>query len=116
MSRYTFPIRIIALLCLVLALSACAAAESAPIEIPAEHVYGFSESGRPLTCIQLGNAEAPQALLLTFGIHGFEDAYDHDGDVLRLIAYRIIGYFSEHQQELSNLRLCVVPSTSAISS
>lgn len=96
---------------LALLLFSSAALSESSAQFPAEEiVYGLSESGRDLICYRVGKAHAPQSLLLTFGLHGFEDAYDHDGEVLRLIAHRVIDHFSQNPSELGKLCLYVVPS------
>lgn len=97
-------------LCVVLLFFSCSCALGESISAGTESVYGYSESGRPLTCIQIGQDDAPHALLLVFGVHGFEDAFDHDGKVLQTIALRVVDYFSAHPGELGTFRLCVVPS------
>lgn len=80
-------------------------------ESPCEaFIYGLSESGRELTCHCVGDPQSAYSLLLTFGVHGFEDAYDHDGEVLRLIAHRVIDHFEKNPEQLSDLCLYVVPS------
>ena len=111
MYRHLFaPIRLLSLLAFLLVFScSLAAGESAPAHYPAESIYGYSETGKPLTCFYLGQDAAQHALLLVFGVHGFEDAYDHDGEVLRQIALRIIDHFQAQPQELKSFRLCVVP-------
>lgn len=57
----------------------------------------------------MGQSDAAHALFLVFGVHGFEDAFDHDGEVLRMIALRVADHFNAHPQELNDFRLCVVP-------
>lgn len=74
---------------------------------PAEIIYGYSENGRALVCHRIGNEDAAQRILLVFGVHGFEDAYDHDGEVLRLIAHRVIDFFCA--QTPDDFALYVVP-------
>lgn len=89
----------------------CVALGESASQSPGEaFVYGLSESGRELICHRIGDPQAAHSLLLTFGVHGFEDAYDHDGQVLRLIAHRVIDYFAENPKQLSDLCLYIVPS------
>lgn len=73
-------------------------------------VYGASESGRELICRRVGNPEAEHTMLLCFAVHGFEDAYDHDGEVLRLIADHITDYFYANPQQLGSLCLYIIPT------
>ena len=111
MSRRAFnSIRIFMSFLLLFFFSYSAAVgEDIPDASRIESIYGYSESGRPLTCIQLGQNDATHNLLLVFGVHGFEDAFDHDGEVLRMIALRVIDHFQAHPEELKHFRLCVVP-------
>lgn len=111
MSRRAFNSIRIFMSFLLLFFFSCSAAvgEDIPDASRIESIYGYSESGRPLTCIQLGQNDATHNLLLVFGVHGFEDAFDHDGEVLRMIALRVIDHFQAHPEELKHFRLCVVP-------
>lgn len=97
-----------ALLC-ALSLLPCRQAAALETEDDA-FVYGYSESGRALTCYHAGEESSENSLLLIFGVHGFEDSYDHDGEVLRLIAERILSHYREHPDALGNFCLYVVPS------
>lgn len=74
-----------------------------------EIVYGTSVNGRDLTCYVLTDGEEySRTLLLNFAIHGYEDAYDADGQVLVDFAERLIGHYSR-QTTLHGCRLIVVP-------
>lgn len=76
-----------------------------------EIVYGTSENGRDLTCYVLtdsGNEDFSRTLLLNFAIHGYEDAYAADGQVLVDFAERLIGHYSK-QSTLHGCRLVIVP-------
>ena len=95
------------LLLLILALTPAALCESKPAAASHEMIYGYSENGRALVCHRIGEENADSRILLVFGVHGFEDSYDHDGEVLRLIAHRVIDFFSSQTPE--NLALYVVP-------
>lgn len=74
-----------------------------------QRTYGYSEQGRELTCWTIGQADAPRSLLLVFGVHGFEDAYDRDGEVLSMIAHRVIDYYQQNPETLGDLRLHIIP-------
>lgn len=50
--------------------------------------YGTSALGRPLNAYGFGNGE--NTLVLTFSIHGFEDAWDGDGEALVYTADRVM--------------------------
>lgn len=73
-------------------------------------IYGQSELGRDLVCHRVGSAEADSSILLVFGVHGFEDAYDHDGHVLRMIAEGMIHHYTANTDELQNFCLYIIPS------
>ena len=95
----------IILVCLwLLACSACAAQEA-----HTQFVYGQSELGRDLVCHRVGREDAEHSLLMIFGIHGYEDAFDRDGEVLKMIAERLIGHYSEKPEELQSVCLYIIP-------
>ena len=73
-----------------------------------EFVYGTSERGRELVCTRIGDAEASKAMLITFAVHGFEDAFDHDGQVLADIAQKIIAHYQADASGLNGHALYVV--------
>lgn len=75
-----------------------------------QFVYGQSEMGRELICHRVGRTDAEKSLLMVFGVHGFEDAFDHDGEVLVMIAKRIIEHYEQNLQELQSFCLYLVPS------
>lgn len=97
-------------LLLLLLLGRCGLCEEPSTASCTEIIYGTSESGRNLICQQIGDASAEDALLLCFAVHGFEDAYDHDGEVLRLIADHVTDYFCANPQQLGSLCLYVIPT------
>ena len=72
-------------------------------------VFGTSESGRDLVCHTIGSADAPCSILLTFAVHGFEGARDHDGEVLVEIAQNLIDHYSTHPESLSGYALHIIP-------
>lgn len=73
--------------------------------------YGVSGMGRPLNYIKIEPARRVKSkVLVVFEIHGWEDAYPRDGQVLVDIANRLIQYFTEHPEKLGNTALYVVPS------
>lgn len=110
MLKHTYRI-ISALLAAVLLLTAIPAvgAEEDGAVTCTEVVYGTSENGRDLTCYVLTDgAEYSRTLLLNFAIHGYEDAYAADGQVLVDFAERLIGHYSR-QTTLHGCRLVIVP-------
>lgn len=73
-------------------------------------VYGQSEQGRQLLYYALGQEDAAQSLLMVFGIHGFEDEYDRDGQMLFDLAHALISHYQQNPQALQGWRLYIVPS------
>ena len=84
-----------------------------PTPIPQEEVsvqeivYGKSERGRNLVCTVIEPTEYSRTVLLNFAIHGFEDCYDHDAQVLVDTAQLVIDRYSE-ADNLYGCRLIVV--------
>lgn len=93
------------LLCLLLFLCLL------PVCVLAEEglVYGQSEQGRQLVYYALGEEDAPRSLLMVFGIHGFEDEYDRDGQMLSDLAYGLMEHYQQNPQKLAGWRLYIVP-------
>lgn len=60
--------------------------------------YGESAEGRALTAWQLGSGE--NTLLLTFAIHGYEDAFDRDGKVLTELASSLLRVLRQNYELL----------------
>lgn len=73
-------------------------------------VYGTSELGLELICHRIGSLDATQSLLIVFGVHGFEDDFNHDGEVLRLIAEKVIEHYANQPELLGDFCLYIVPS------
>ncbi len=82
-------------------------AEDAPIHT--QFSYGQSEMGRDLICHRIGTQDANRSMLMVFGVHGFEDSYPHDGQVLRLIAENLIDHYTANVQELQDFCLYIIP-------
>lgn len=74
--------------------------------------YGKSEMGRNLICHRCKGAAAPKPykILLVFEIHGFEDAYEKDGQLLVDIAECIFDYYKDNNDALNGCELYIVPS------
>ena len=83
-------------------LVSCAAAEES-------FVFGKSELGRDMTCIRIGDADAPKSILLTFATHMFEDACDFDGEYLISIAEALMAHYRQNEDSLSGWALYFVP-------
>lgn len=73
-------------------------------------IYGTSELGRPLECHVLRNENAEKSMLLIFGVHGFEDNYDHDGEILKMIAEEVIEHYAAAPESLKSFCLYIVPT------
>lgn len=100
--------RWLALICLIVLLGlGNSLAETASYQ---SFVYGQSELGRDLICHQVDSGDAEQSILIVFGVHGFEDAFDHDGEVLRMIAEKLISHYRTFPEEIRNFRLYIIPS------
>ena len=74
-------------------------------------VFGQSELGRELKCHRVGTNDSTESILIVFGLHGFKDAYDHDGKVLQKIAESIIAHYSTQPENLKDFCLYIVPMT-----
>ena len=70
--------------------------------------YGVSSQGRTLEAFVF-NSKATKTLFLDFAVHGFEDEYYRDGQVLVNCANKLIEYYKTHSSELGNYRLVIVP-------
>ncbi len=98
--------------------AATTTAATEPEPLPAEpyeeltFVYGQSEAGRDLFCHRLRSetGEHKYAILLVFEIHGFEDAFDRDGQLLCDIAQYLLSYYRENIGALRGCELYIVPS------
>lgn len=96
------------LLCaLMLLWTLAAGAEEMP---RSQFVYGTSEMGKELICHVIGDENAEKSLLMIFGVHGFEDDYPHDGQVLRLIAEAVIAHYEATPEALGDCCLYIVPT------
>ena len=71
-----------------------------------EIVYGQSERGRDLICTIIEPSSYTRTVLVNFAIHGFEDWYDHDAQVLVDTAQMTIDHFRD--ADLGDCRLMVV--------
>lgn len=75
--------------------------------------YGKSVQNRNLEAFIItnpaNNGKSQKTLFIDFAIHGFEDEYYRDGQVLVKEANALISYFASHTSELKNYRLVIVP-------
>lgn len=102
--------RWISLLCLLAVLFAAGVSLAEETSIHTQFSYGRSEMGRDLICHRIGTQDAERSMLMVFGVHGFEDAYPHDGQVLKLIAENLIAHYTTNVQELQDFCLYIIPS------
>ena len=96
-------------LCLLLSLL-CTLTAGAEETTCRQFVYGTSEMGKELICHVVGDETAKRSLLMIFGVHGFEDDYPHDGQVLRLIAEEVIAHYAAAPEKLADCCLYIVPT------
>jgi hypothetical protein len=75
------------------------------------YVYGESEKGRDLVSHVFTPSDYNKTILLNFEIHGYEDAYDKDGQVLVDTANSVIEYYKAHLDLLEKTRLIIIPSS-----
>ncbi|MBQ0037934.1 MAG: hypothetical protein KBS74_04605 [Clostridiales bacterium] len=73
-------------------------------------VYGQSVRGRDLVCYAIAPESFDKTILLEFEIHGFEDSYAHDGQVLVDTAKALVEHYSA-ADDLNRTRLLIVPSS-----
>ena len=73
-------------------------------------VYGQSVLGRDLVCYSIAPESYDKTILLEFEIHGFEDEYAHDGQILVNTANALISYYSA-AEDLNATRLLIIPSS-----
>lgn len=79
-----------------------------------EEKYGESVLGNDLLYYHIENEKQyndSKKILLNFGIHGFEDAFDNDAQLLVDIATKIIDYYNENYEELGTYELYVIKSS-----
>lgn len=71
--------------------------------------YGSSGMNRPLNYIKIEPPIVTSRILIVFGIHGFEDCYSKDGQVLVDISNQMIQHFTNYYELLGNSALYIVP-------
>jgi hypothetical protein len=73
--------------------------------------YGKSGLGNNLICYKVSPSNTGgKKILLTYEIHGYEDLFPKDGQVLVNIGNAVVKYFSENRNLLKSCELYVVPS------
>ena len=72
--------------------------------------YGTSGQGRPLYVTAMEVPNPKKVVLVTFELHGWDDSYKADGQVLVNMGNAAISYFTAHPNELKTTSLYVVSS------
>ncbi len=71
--------------------------------------FGTTEQNRAMFAYSFTPKNYDKTVFLNFAIHGFEDNYDKDGQVLVDMANQLIQYYTENPEAYRNTRLIVVP-------
>lgn len=72
--------------------------------------YGTSVMGRNLEAFIInGSGNNSKTIFVDFAVHGFEDSYARDGQVLVEAANDLVEYFAENPDSLKNYRIVIVP-------
>lgn len=79
------------------------------VDICKSFSYGKSELGKDLMCYAFTPKSYTNTILLNFAIHGFEDEYNGDGQVLVDTAYTLIEYYKQNPDKLGDSQLLIVP-------
>ena len=82
-----------------------------PKQLVSTQVYGKSGQGRNLSVAAIESPNPKNKILANFEIHGFEDEYKKDGQVLVNIANQLIAYFSKNPDQLNGNSLYVIASS-----
>lgn len=72
-------------------------------------IIGYSGQGRPIQSVEIAPAGYTKTMLITAGIHGYEDAWPRDGAEIVAIAKSIAAYYQQNPNKLNGYRLVVVP-------
>ena len=74
-------------------------------------VYGKSVKGRDLVAYLIkGNGNNSKTIFLDFEVHGYEDEYAKDGQVLVNLANSVKEYYTNNPSKLGNYQMIIVPS------
>ena len=74
-------------------------------------VFGKSVQGRNMEAfiITPENGRYSKTYVMTFAIHGFEDSYYRDGQLLTEEANELVEYYAKNPEMLRNFRLVIIP-------
>ena len=70
--------------------------------------FGRSVLGRDLVCWSIHQGECSRTILLNFAIHGWEDSYAADGQLLVDLGNALVEHYSQ-SEDLQNCHLLIVP-------
>ena len=74
------------------------------------YIYGESEMGQALEAYIInGYGENDKVIFMDFAVHGFEDEYANDGQVLVDLGQRLVEYYAEHPEALGDYKMVIVP-------
>ena len=74
------------------------------------YTYGLSEMGQPLEAYIINGCGAnDKVFFMDFAVHGFEDEYANDGQVLVDLGYSLVEYYSEYPEALGDYKMVIVP-------
>ena len=76
-----------------------------------KYVFGSSYQNRNLEAfiITPTNGKYTKTFVMNFAIHGFEDWYSRDGQVLTQEANRLVEYYAKNPDKLKSFRLVIIP-------
>ena len=76
-----------------------------------KEIFGKSVQGRNLEAfiITPSNGKFTKTFFMTFAIHGFEDSYSRDGQLLTAEGNKLVEYYAKNPKMLKNYRLVIVP-------
>ena len=72
-------------------------------------LYGSSVQGRDLVCWSIHPESFSRTVLLNFEIHGWEDGYAADGQILVDLGNALVSCYSQ-RSDMQNCRLLIIPS------
>lgn len=72
-------------------------------------LYGTSVQGRDLVCWSIHPESFSRTVLLNFEIHGWEDEYAADGQILVNLGNALVSSYSQ-RTDMQNCRLLIIPS------
>ncbi len=74
------------------------------------YIYGTSSMGYSLDAFIIdGNGKNNKVIFMDFAVHGFEDEYARDGQVLVQLGNELVEYYAYHPELLGDYRMVIVP-------